>query len=208
MNLEKRIEDLIKKYRQNGLTDEVSRLYKEVVNSHEGARHRFLYDILTVDSNLKIDFVKLNNKIIEQNISPNSVKKIMLLLPFCLQDTRCSHRIVWNVDNCVSCGACKIGELKEISHEKHVDLRIAVRSAFAPKFIRESKPDLVLALSCENESVKGILSVPEFPCYCVMIEHPNGFCINTTVDTESVLEIIDKFISFADSEDIAQCDLV
>ena len=138
-------------------------------------------------------FLRFNNDHVAARFAKNKPGTILLLLPFCLQMTSCPHRIVWDTDHCKRCGACPVGEILEIAEARGADVRVAIRGIFAPKFIREVKPDLTIAVACSDELFQGLLRVPEMPCYAVLNEQPEGYCINTDVDLERVAAAFELF---------------
>jgi hypothetical protein len=131
-------------------------------------------------------FLRFNNDHVAARFADHKPQNILLLLPFCLQMTSCPHRIVWDTDHCQRCGACPVGEVLELAELKGADVRVAIRGIFAPKFIRELRPDLTIAVACSDELFQGVLRVTEMPCYAVLNEQPEGYCINTEVDLERV----------------------
>jgi len=131
-------------------------------------------------------FVEFNNRLTERVWERNRPGKVLLLLPFCLQRRVCPHHVAWRLDLCRRCGKCPVGPLLEICDRYGIEVRMAIRSRFAPQFVAEAVPDLVLAVACENEMTAGILRVAPCRCYGVLIARPEGYCKNTQVQIEEV----------------------
>lgn len=139
-------------------------------------------------------FVEFNNRLTERACAGNRPGKVLLLLPFCLQRRVCPHHVAWRLDFCRRCGKCPVGPLLEVCDRYGIEARMAVRSRFAPEFVGEVAPDLVLAVACENEMVAGILRVAPYPCYGVLNVRPEGYCKNTQVQAEEVEQAARLFL--------------
>lgn len=160
--------------------------YRAMLAFETGALELFWYRNQRKWEEEKRFFLRYNNDHVAARFAHDRPGTILLLLPFCLQMTACPHRIVWDTSHCKRCGACPVGEILEIAEKKGADVRVAIRGIFAPKFIREVRPDLTIAVACSDELFQGVLRVPEMPCYTVLNEQPEGYCINTEVDLERV----------------------
>ena len=103
----------------------------------------------------------------------------LALVPFCLQAVPCPHKIVWDSDNCRRCCACAVGPVALFADALKWPLRVAARARFAPQFVAEVKPELVLALACPHEALAGLLRVRDVPVYSLALTTPQGPCRNT-----------------------------
>lgn len=133
-------------------------------------------------------FIEYNNRAIKKVIAKEPPRRILLLLPFCLQHRSCPRQVVWEIGNCRNCGKCPIGGMRELAESFGMDLRIAIRSRFAPGFVEEINPDLVMAVACEHELMIGLLRIYPALCFAVPLDRPEGPCKNTLVDLDSVEE--------------------
>lgn len=131
-------------------------------------------------------FVFVNNSFIKaykKNYNPHNV---LILLPHCLQNIDCTHRINHKIDNCIDCGKCDISELKKIAKEYDVNIAIATGGTLARRIIIKHRPKLIIAVACERDLVDGILEVFPIPVYGMLNERPEGPCINTRVDFNQI----------------------
>jgi len=133
-------------------------------------------------------FISLNNKLVKrERLKP---KKILLLLPHCLQINECDIRLTYNIYNCKGCGRCEIKDLIQIADENHLDLFVATGGSLARRIVNETKPDAVVAVACENDLSSGIVDTYPLPILGITNERPFGPCLNTKVDLTKVKEAI------------------
>jgi hypothetical protein len=138
-------------------------------------------------------FIWLNNRLVERHFAERKPRSGLVLLPFCLQQTSCPHRIVWDLSNCKRCGKCAVGPTLELAGRANLPVKVAVRGVFGPEFIREVRPELTIAVACEDELFKGVLRAAGFRCYGVIGRQPEGYCRNTTVAAEELAAALDLF---------------
>jgi hypothetical protein len=138
-------------------------------------------------------FVWLNNRLAERHFRERGPRSGLVLLPFCLQRTSCPHRIVWDLSNCRRCGQCAIGPTLALAERAGLPVRVAVRGVFGPEFIRQARPELTIAVACEDELFKGVLRAAGFRCYGVIGQQPDGYCRNTAVTAEELAAALDLF---------------
>ncbi len=135
--------------------------------------------------------ISLNNKLVKRE-RPNT-KKILLLLPHCLQLNECNIRLTYNIYNCKGCGRCEIKDLIQIADENHLELFVATGGSLARRIINEIKPEAVVAIACENDLSSGIVDTYPLPILGITNERPFGPCLNTSVDLAKVKEAIEFF---------------
>ena len=135
--------------------------------------------------------ISLNNKLVKRE-RPHT-KKILLLLPHCLQLNECNIRLTYNVYNCKGCGRCEIKDLIHIADENHLELFVATGGSLARRIINEIKPEAVVAIACENDLSSGIVDTYPLPILGITNERPFGPCLNTSVDLAKVKEAIEFF---------------
>ena len=128
--------------------------------------------------------IKLNNALIER--ARLRTKKILLLMPHCLQVDKCDIRITHDVHNCKGCGRCEIKDLVRIADERGLELHIATGGNLARRIVGDLMPEAIIAVACERDLSSGIADVYPMPVYGVSNERPCGPCLNTKVDIEKV----------------------
>ncbi len=135
--------------------------------------------------------ISLNNKLVKKERS--HTKKILLLLPHCLQINECNIRLTYNIYNCKGCGRCEIKDLIQIADENLLELFVATGGSLARRIINEIKPEAVVAVACENDLSSGIVDTYPLPVLGITNERPFGPCLNTSVDLAKVKEAIEFF---------------
>jgi hypothetical protein len=164
-----------------------------------GLTLKVLYPLLMFAGSLRKDkkeqyqrfIIDLNNRLVKnKKITP---RKILLLLPHCLQINECDVRLTFNINNCKRCGKCPIKDLIQVSEENHLDLFVATGGSLARRVVNEIKPDAVIAVACENDLSSGIADTYPLPILGITNRRPFGPCLNTSVDMQKIKEAIAFF---------------
>lgn len=132
--------------------------------------------------------IRLNNRMVLA--MGLHTKRILLLMPHCIQVDKCGIRLTHNVRNCKQCGKCGIKDLISISDRTGLELFIASGGNLARRIVKETRPQAILAVACERDLSSGIADVYPMPVYGVCNERPCGPCINTRVDMGKIEEAI------------------
>lgn len=135
---------------------------------------------------IRESFVHVNNSFTNALKKKFDPKKVLILLPHCLQHTSCGIRITVNVDNCARCGKCNIGELCQLADKYNLKMYIATGGTLARKIIIENKPSFIIAVACQRDLVEGIKEVFPIPVFGVLNQRPEGPCVNTKVDVSKI----------------------
>jgi hypothetical protein len=138
--------------------------------------------------------IKYNNSIQKKHLKRFDSRDILILLPHCLQNVDCPHKITFDIDNCQECGKCVIQEFKYIEQELNVHVKVATGGTLARKIIRDVKPKVILAVACHRDLTEGIKDIDVIPVLGVLNERPNGPCFNTTCDTDEIRKILNKLL--------------
>ncbi len=141
--------------------------------------------------NFQRAIIRLNNRLVRGE--GLRTKKILLLLPHCLQTTECDIRLTHNIYNCARCGRCGIRDLIEIADENRLNLFVATGGTLARKIVAEARPEAIVAVACERDLSSGIVDSYPLPALGIANERPFGPCLNTRVDLEKVKEAIRFF---------------
>lgn len=138
-------------------------------------------------------FLNFNNEIVLSSFNNIHSSHIMLLLPHCLQGADCKIRIVNDIIECAQCGNCDISRLKEITQRYKLHAAVATGGSLARKLIKETNPEVVIAVACHRDLTDGVRDGWRYPIYSVLNERPNGPCHETKVDTKIIEFAIKKF---------------
>jgi len=140
------------------------------------------------------NLIKFSNIINKKLVKRYSKDEILVLLPHCLQDADCKHKVTYDIDNCLGCGKCVIGAMKQLSDEFNVNIRVATGGTLARRIIVDSKPKLILAVACHRDLIEGIKDISFVPIVGILNERPNGPCFNTTCNPKDLRNLLVKYI--------------
>lgn len=157
------------------------------------ALNSFFPIVLAVGRVFRIDmdrirnsFVQVNNRLVEAMDIDVSPENLLLLAPHCLQKSTCPHKITGNINNCHRCGACRVSELLDLRDRYGIHVGIATGGTLARKYVKEYKPRAIVAIACERDLTSGILDANPIPVLGVTNLRPNGPCVNTSVNIDTV----------------------
>lgn len=142
------------------------------------------------ENNIAKNFVKYNNKLTLKLADKNKIKNISILLPHCIQDYNCPHKITTNIENCVRCKKCKIYKFLEFKEKYKLDVKIATGGTLARKYLKEQKPDFIIAVACKRDLISGIYEMSSQNIYGIFNKIINSPCINTDIDLNELERIL------------------
>lgn len=141
-----------------------------------------------------LSFCAWNNLRVQAAFKVNRARKALILLPHCIQAADCKAEIIKDLGNCFRCGRCPAGDVLTERLLNRWDCRISNRSHKAYREAREFKPDLILAVSCSDRLLKGLLKLPEIPCYVIPLQLPYGMCVDTTFSVVHLQRAMDFLV--------------
>lgn len=150
------------------------------------------------ENQIKQSFIQVSNQLVKLEHKQVAPEDILILAPHCLQRVQCPHKITVDAKNCKKCGLCPVGDLLNLSQELGVQLVIATGGTFARKFIKEKKPQAIIAIACERDLTSGIQDVEKIPVIGVLNERPEGPCYNTRVNLCKVEQAVNYFLKGGD----------
>ncbi|MFO7952997.1 MAG: DUF116 domain-containing protein [Bacillota bacterium] len=139
-------------------------------------------------------FIVVNNKLIETEHKKVAPNKLLLLLPHCLQDQDCPHKITLDPYNCRRCGKCPIDSLLSLSEKWQVKVQVVTGGTLARQAVKKLRPDCVLAVACERDLSSGIIDSYPMPVWGVLNERPMGPCRNTRVSLHDLEEKLQEIL--------------
>lgn len=139
--------------------------------------------------------VDLNNMLVRAE--GRGTRRILLLLPHCLQIDECTIRLTHNIHNCERCGRCNIRDFIDIAEEHGLSLFVATGGNLARKIVRDVRPGAIVAVACERDLSSGLVDTYPIPIIGIPNDRPFGPCLNTQVDIEKVREAIRFFCESA-----------
>jgi hypothetical protein len=167
-----------------------------------GVLIRFLLPVITIlgrlfgipKDDIRRSFIEINNDLVRSSSFKARPKRVLVLMPHCIQRDICPHRITVNVSNCRQCGKCDFSELTRTADRFGVDMTVATGGTLARRVIVETRPELIVGVACERDLSSGIVETYPIPVIGVLIDRPEGPCINTRVNVELVNEALETFL--------------
>jgi hypothetical protein len=136
-------------------------------------------------------FVEVNNLLVRARCADNKPKRLLLLMPHCLQFNDCAIKVTSDASKCKACGKCKIKDLVELAQKYHVHLSVATGGTLARRRVAETRPEAIIAVACERDLTSGIQDAYPLPVIGILNERPFGPCFNTSVDISKVTEALE-----------------
>ena len=136
----------------------------------------------------------LNNELVLSANIRCEPRQLLVLLPHCIQSSRCTHRLTYHIDNCVRCGACPIKDVLGLRDAYGVQVAIATGGTIARRIVVQARPRIIVAVACERDLSSGIQDTHPLPVFGVINERPNGPCLDTFVSIRRLESAIRRFI--------------
>lgn len=138
-------------------------------------------------------FIAVNNELVLESVKSRGVHNLLVLLPHCIQLENCELKVSHNILNCKKCGRCDIGDLAKLTERYNLNIKVATGGTIARRIVKETRPDLIVAVACERDMLSGIQDTYPLPVIGLINERPYGPCINTKISVaqiEKTLEMI------------------
>lgn len=139
-------------------------------------------------------FIKVNNELLLTETRKFKPEQILILLPHCIQRSRCDLRLSHDVNHCRRCGLCPIGGILDLRDRYGVHLAVATGGTIARRLVVETRPRFILAVACERDLSSGIQDTYPLPVFGLLNERPNGPCFDTLVSLPMVESALRRFI--------------
>jgi hypothetical protein len=143
---------------------------------------------------LQRSFIALNNQLVRGRKLRVPASEAIILLPHCIQLHECAIKVTGDIDKCLRCGKCDIGDLAELAQSRGVAIAVATGGTLARKILMEKRPRFVLAVACERDLTAGIRDAYPLPVYGVFNHRPQGPCYNTEIDLAEVRRALDAHV--------------
>lgn len=144
---------------------------------------------------IRISFIKVNNELVSSERGQYNSHEILLLLPHCLQNSRCNRRLTYDIAHCNRCGKCPIDQLLTLSEQYGIRIAIATGGTIARRIVVQNKPKLIIAVACDRDLSSGIQDTYPIPVYGVLNQRPHGPCLDTLVDLQRIEAAITRFLA-------------
>jgi hypothetical protein len=144
---------------------------------------------------IRRSFIQINNELVRSSSFKAPPKRILILMPHCIQRNTCPYRITVDVNNCRQCGKCDFNELTEVADRFGIEMTVATGGTLARRVVVETNPELIIGVACERDLASGIVDTYPIPVIGVLIDRPEGPCVNTRVNVDLVNDALETFLS-------------
>lgn len=144
---------------------------------------------------VQASFIRVNNELVSAEGLRVPAERILVLVPHCLQQSRCPQRLTYDVDHCRRCGLCDIGELLKLRDALGLRLAVATGGTIARRIVVENRPQLIIAVACERDLAHGIQDTFPIPVFGILNQRPHGPCRDTRVMLEEVRKAVERFMA-------------
>lgn len=141
-----------------------------------------------------LSFCAWNNRKVREAFQGRKARKAMVLLPHCIQMAKCRADVIADLSTCYECGLCAVGDVLPVRLERNWDVRLFNRSHKAYREARAVRPDLIVAVSCTDRLFKGLVKMPEVPCFVLPLDLPHGMCVDTAFSVPDLMEAMEGLV--------------
>lgn len=143
---------------------------------------------------IRSSFISVNNDLVFSETGTFKPEEILMLMPHCLQNSRCKLRLTYNVRNCKRCGKCSIAGLLDLSDRYNIHLAVATGGTIARRIVVERRPRIILAVACQRDLASGIQDTYPLPVFGILNLRPHGPCLDTLVSLDHLESAITRFL--------------
>lgn len=143
---------------------------------------------------VQASFIGINNRLVEVENMEVTPQRLLVLLPHCLQNEDCPHKITLDPSNCRRCGKCPIDSLLSLAEKWQVNVQVVTGGTLARRAVKLLEPQCVLAVACERDLSSGIADSAPLPVWGILNERPLGPCRNTLVSLGAVEEKLEEIL--------------
>lgn len=144
-------------------------------------------------------FVNINNDMVRSILKKKRVSKLLILLPHCIQLEQCDLKLSKDINKCTGCGRCDVKNLVKIAERYNISINIATGGTVARKIVKETRPELILAVACERDLLSGIQDTYPLPVLGFCNQRPNGECTSTRIDSDLIEKEIRNILNIREA---------
>ncbi len=141
-----------------------------------------------------LSFCAWHNHRVREAFRDRKARRALILLPHCIQMARCKAGILDDLQACYDCGKCAVGDYMNAALGGRWEGRITNRSHKAYREAREYRPDLIVAVSCTDRLLKGLIKLPETPSYVIPLSLPHGMCVDTDFSVPHLMAAMEALV--------------
>ena len=142
---------------------------------------------------VRLSFIKVNNELVLASHAACPPEDLLVLVPHCLQQSACPHRLTTGLERCERCGGCLIHSLLTLREQYGFKLCVATGGTIARRVVTEEHPRLIIAVACDRDLTSGIQDCYPIPVFGLLNERPLGPCRDTLVSTTGLEKLVRHF---------------
>jgi len=139
-------------------------------------------------------YIDINNILVKSLHRKYPPEQVLMLLPHCLQNSKCIYKVTNDINNCRRCGSCCIGEIAQMAEELKVDVIVVTGGTVARNIVNKNKPGIIFSVACERDLATGIADVTKIPVIGMVNERPNGPCYNTKINVADLRKELEEIL--------------
>ena len=139
---------------------------------------------------MRNSFIKVNNSLVRAVMNLISGKRLLILVPHCLQRSNCLCKVCEDIESCKRCRQCVIYQFVDLMEKYNFKVLVANGGSRARQLVAEIKPTAIIAVACERELAGGIQDTHHIPVIGIPNIRPFGPCKDTQVDFDKVEETV------------------
>ena len=141
-----------------------------------------------------LSFCGFHNARVREALAHRKARRALILLPHCIQLARCKAPVLDDLSTCYECGLCPVEDFLHATLEHRWESRITNRSHKAYREARAYRPDLIVAVSCTDRLLKGVVKVAEVPAYVLPLSLPHGMCVDTQFSVPLLASAMEELV--------------
>ena len=89
-------------------------------------------------------FIKVNNALVFAAQNRSKTRSLLILLPRCIQHSKCKQKVEIDIDNCKDCGLCDIADIIKLCEDNSIESFVATGGNIARQLIKEKRPSGII----------------------------------------------------------------
>jgi hypothetical protein len=142
---------------------------------------------------VRLSFIKTNNELVLASHVRCAPEDLLVLVPHCLQQSACPHRLATDLERCKRCGECPIHSLLSLRERYGFKLCVATGGTVARRVVADERPRLIIAVACDRDLTSGIQDCYPIPVFGLLNERPLGPCRDTLVSVAGLEKFVRHF---------------
>jgi hypothetical protein len=141
------------------------------------------------DRDLTIFFIRLHNKMSENDFSKVAIEDRAIFLPHCLRSSNCPADLTPEGLSCKHCGRCdldrSVNELEGMGYK----VFIVPGSTFVRRMVEKYWPTAIIGVGCLMETKEGLEFADKFGLIAMGVVNVTDGCVETLADWTELMKV-------------------